>query len=434
MKKRFRKLESEIPFGLRRIGILLDSGVDFYKTLRIISKEDGEFPKFIKKIIDKIDDGLTVEESLRSTNDEYQSEEITRVISQVIVAYKSGEKGERIRRIGNELLSKQEYKIREYSSKSSVYGLIFLVLSVIVPTLLTVIYNVGEFALGIGLTKLEFQIILLIVLPAINLLLLFISRIQKPESVYERKEQEDLIYFAILIIASIFPIFLGFIGLVFLSLIGAVIIYKKYKKERIIEEVEEKLPDMLLHLSGMEGLSFERMLREISKSGYGELSKEFKKSYNQFRSNIELEKVIKDLKGRTNSILFSKTTLLMKYVVESGNFEIFAEIAEDILRYFEIKRNKANLMSMQKYTLLLGAVIIPIILHITMDMTETLGKMLSNGSSNGLQDTIPTYLVLYSLLSGHHILEIESRKSKAMLYSLIMLVSGLGLYFIMLTM
>lgn len=428
-----KKLEAELPFGLKRIGILLNSGVDFYRTLKIISKEEGEFSRFIKKVIERLDYGLSITEAFRIASKEYNSNELKRAISQLLAAYKSGEKGDKIKRIGEEILSKQEYKIREYSSRSAIYGLLFVVLSVMVPTLMIVLYFIGGLALEWDMSLLELEILLLGVIPLVNIGILLLSRAHSPELLYKKGDKTQFVFLATMILLSLIIIKFGILGLILMVAVAGAVTYYKYKEEKRKEELEEKIPDMLMHISGMDGTSFEKIVKEISNADYGILTKEFKKSYNQSKSNVGVNKILKDLYVRNNSDLFTKTMSLFGYVLESNNFRVFAEMAEDILRYFEIKREKLNSMAMQKYTLILGAVLIPLIISITIGMSNTLSSIaeVNKDSSELFEIVVPLYLVTYSLLSGYHIMQMEEKKSNGMIYTTVMLILGLALYFFM---
>jgi hypothetical protein len=102
-------------------------------------------------------------------------------------------------------------------------------------------------------------------------------------------------------------------------------------------------------------------------------------------------------------------------------------LAEDIMQFSEIKREKAAMMSMQKYTLLFGAVLIPLILKITLNLLNNLV-----GFFNGNQalllfsfSLVPAYLGVYAFLSATYISEIEGKRSSMPTYFLISAVISL---------
>ena len=48
-RRRIKRMESEIPFKLRTLGMLLNMNVSFYNALEKISKEEGEFSKELRE-------------------------------------------------------------------------------------------------------------------------------------------------------------------------------------------------------------------------------------------------------------------------------------------------------------------------------------------------------------------------------------------------
>jgi len=428
-----KELESEIPFGLKRIGILIDAGVNFYEALRIISEEEGCFPEFIREIISKTNNGLSFDEAMRSEYRKYKSDIVLKTITKLIIVNKTGERGEKIRRIANEMVFRQEHEIKKYASKTAVFGLLFVVLSIIIPTSITIFYFIGNMAIGINITGLQYQIILLVLLPFINLLLLFIMRMSQPKTTHLTKDNRELWFLGGMLVLSIITLLIGYIGIVIMLIVGTVFIYSEYKKDKNIENLESEIPEFLIHLSSMEGQSIEKIVMEIANSKYKIITQEFRKTLNQIKSKMTIEKVFYDLKKRNKSKLFDEVVVLIEYVFESGEFKLFSEMAQDVYRYFEIKREKMNLMSMQKYTLILGSVLLPIILNITTKMSNSMQEIFNGGGNMEIiYSTIPIYLIIYGIMAGHHITEIEEYKSKGMIYTLAMIMVGLVLYFIML--
>ncbi len=433
MKNNARMLEAELPFGLERIAVLLDCGLDFQSILGIISKDYGEFSNFAKNILQKEKTGLEFSKAVFLVAKEYKSEEIMRAASRIILAYKSGEKGEKIEKIADDLLLKQEHKIKEYSSKSAMFGLIFMVLSVLMPAISIVIYFVGGLSFGVKISQIELGIWLLILLPAICFSILFISKKQAPFDVFEKRQMDGIIIIVILTLLFSVSFWFG-IGAVFIAFASAAwFIFTKYGMEKKKEKLEEEIPDMLLQISEFEGVSFGRILYEIGNSNYMEISKEFEKSYSQHSSNVGFEKIIFDMENRTDSKLFKRTISLLKYVLESKKFHLCAKMAQNVFRYFEIKRERASALSMQKYTLIMGSFIIPLILLASFKMLSDIGEIMGKINSNEMIGSffIPMYLIIYSGISGYYIMEIEGKKSIGMFYYILMVFFSLGLYFFM---
>ncbi|MDD5022590.1 MAG: type II secretion system F family protein [Candidatus ainarchaeum sp.] len=428
----YKKADMELAFFLRRISVLIESGLSIYDSLKVISNEEGECSKIILKIIEKTESGIAIEEAIRSASKSIKSNKIRMALMQLATTHSMGERGKRIRRLSNELVSRQEYEIKEYSNKSSIYGLIFVVLAVIAPTFLTIIYFLGGISFGVVMNEMEYQLLLLLGIPIMSLGLIIISEKNYPLLIYDQKHNEEYLFLLWIILAFFIFYILGIVGVLLASVFGAYYIYQKYLHEKKRESIEENIPDMLSYVSQMHGMSFEKITNEVSKAGYGELSEEFRKANNQLKSNVGQIKILKNMENNKKSVLFSRTISLFRYSIENNNFKVLSEMAEDIMRYFEIKRNRANSLAIQKYTLILGSILIPIILTITKNMGKTFGGILGTDVDENIFETaIPLYLIIYSMIAGRHITSIEERKSIGLATTIIMVVLGLGFYLIM---
>ena len=90
-------------------------------------------------------------------------------------------------------------------------------------------------------------------------------------------------------------------------------------------------------------------------------------------------------------------------------------------------------MSMQKYTVLFGAVLIPMILKIALSL---MGSMMDffddSAAAAGLLEytnsVIPGYLVLYALISSFYAADIEGKKSMAAIYFLGMVIVSILIF------
>jgi len=420
------------------LGMLINSGVEFNQALEILSEEEGEFPKEIKEVLRQSEDGIPLKGSLTALARKYNSKKIKRAIAQLLTAYEHGSKGNEIKRIGDELLLIQMHEIKEYASRSALFGLLFIVFSVLVPTFFLVISIIGKNAFEFNISKENFILGFLVMIPLINILILLLSKATSPVQSFERKQTLDVLPLVLgaiiigLLFSNLFQLWMLVPFLVLFGVFG----YLEYKKERKVEEIEEELPDAMMALGSMpKGSSLEIMFRKISNGNFGQLSIEFEKSVKQIDAKVRMSKVIQDLYSRVDSLVFKRVIRITNYVLESGSYSVFNEIAEDLLKLFEIQRERKGLMAIQKYTLIAGAFIVPIILSISIKLGGTMGKILEKGSS-GMEileiasNSIPIYLVMYSIIAGYYISDVEGKRSRGILYSFLMLAVSMILYFI----
>jgi len=434
-----KRIESELPISLRMLGMLINSGLDFNRALEVLSEEEGEFPKEIKEILNKNNEGIPIKSSLASFARKYNSNKIKRAIAQLLSAYEHGSKGNEIIRIGDELLSIQMHEMKEYSSRAALFGLLFIVCAVIVPTFFIVISIMGKQAFGFNISKENFILGFLVLIPLVNILILLFSRITSPPNLMEKKQTIDPIpllfglVLAGLLLLNIFQLWMLLPILVLFGIYG----YLEYKKEKQTEEIEEELPDAMMALASIpKGSGIEQLFRNISRGNFGILSKEFEKSVKQFEAKVKTSRVISDLGERVDSLIFKRTVRIMNCILESGSYTVFNEVAEDLLKLFEIRRERKSLMSMQKYTLVAGAFIIPVILSLSLKLGGTMSQILEKeGSGSSILtiagSTIPIYLVIYSTIAGYYISDIEGRRSRGILYSFLMLAVSMILYFML---
>ncbi len=428
-------IEAEMPFALRTMGLLIDMKIPFVKSLAMVSEEDTEIGREFSKIVNDINHGITVEKAFARFAVSFNSFSVKRAVSQLLSAYEVGGRGSEIKRIGDELLAVQQHKMKEYSSKSAIFGMLFIMASAILPTFFLVYVLLGEFGVGGGMSGTGIAIALLLVFPAISVLLLLAGKASVPFS--PLSSNRSVIDVFILLPALLFVFSFVFLDettrLLGIFAGGAVMLwalYKSHRAEKRTEEIEQYLPDALFTVSSLpKSVKLERIFETIENAGYGALSEEAGKSKRQFTMNVRTDKVMEDLWLRNDSPALKKAATMLKHVFDTNSFNQLHGIAEDLLKIFEIKRERAQLMSMQKYTILFGGFLIPMILKIALSLIGSLMGFFDDPAAPELLayvvSIIPAYLVMYALISSFYIADIEGRKSMAALYFLVLVTVSL---------
>ncbi|MBN2478306.1 hypothetical protein JXB01_03385 [Candidatus Micrarchaeota archaeon] len=419
-RKKNLQMEAEIPFKLRKLGMLLNMKIDFYTALKKISGEEGVFSEKLKTYLLSERKGESVLSILTRFAEDSSSENVKRAVSQLITAYQHGSGGEEIKRIGNEMLAVQKYKTREYASKSSVFGLVFLMFTVIIPSFLIIITAVGNFTFESSIDIRLLNLIILLVIPASGLAILGAMSLQAPPFIFREKEQFPYLQlvFALILIGLIYLNFMNLYLLVPVFAGGLVLFYREYQKGVKTEKIEKVLPDALLEVSTLpKGSSAEQIFRRMAKNPCAEFSSEMEKSWKQIKANVRTEKVLGDLKERIGggpANMFSGT---MKSILETNYFRGFSELAEDILRFFEMRREREGVMSMQKYTMIAGALVIPLIMGVSVRLISEMEGYAGEGMALIAEFTIPVYLVIYAFLVSLYISQTDEKHSSGLLYS-----------------
>lgn len=184
-KQKIEKVEAELPFVLLEMSIELTVQRPFEKILERVSQSafknaKKEFQKVFQEIHDK---GASVPEALRHLAERLSSTESKRAIIQLIHAYEQGtyqNKGANIKRIAQELLSKQRIQAKAFSSKLGLFSLIFIVVSAIVPALFQSFVLVGSSFLSMDFSPLQVLLIIAVAFPLLDLGVLWYIKYKTP--------------------------------------------------------------------------------------------------------------------------------------------------------------------------------------------------------------------------------------------------------------
>ncbi len=423
-KRRVAKMEAELPFLLRTIGMLMKVGIPFERALRETSKEEGELHHELRVSLGEKSKGLAMEKALSHMAISMRSLHAKRAISQLISAYKVGGSGKELVRIGDELLAIGQHKERQYASKSAIFGLLFIVSSAVLPTFFLVYSIIGRVG-GEPISRETIFAALIILFPLINIIILLFSHALAPPSPFHREKRIDpvllLPFPASIIIFLVLPqpfllpaVFAG--GLVILAAF-----FKTFEKERRAEETEAHLPDALLLLSSLpKSVNTASLFMTVENAGYGALSEETGISRRQVENGLKFEHVLEDLKKRGNSPMLARAVGMLKHLFEVNSLDRLNVVADDVLRYFEIRRERSRLMSMQKYTLIFGGVLIPVILRLALNMLAGMESFFGESEIANLvqvaESLIPPYLIIYSAMCSVYVGDIEGKKSSTVIY------------------
>jgi hypothetical protein len=283
------------------------------------------------------------------------------------------------------------------------------------------------------------MVAMLIIFPLISLSIQLISKSTIPSSALENSGSGTdlsiagptaLLVVSLLLLPKEFMLF----GIVGGCAIAAYLVYARYRNEKRIEDIEKYLPDALFSVSGLpKSTKMEDIFRVIERSDYGELSVEAGKSRKQIESNLSAETVLSDLSTRNRSLMLQRATDMLKHVFSTNSFEQLNRLAEDMLQFVEVRRERAGLLAMQKYTLVFGGLIVPLILKITLNLLESMAEFFSDGANSSQIEfaalLIPAYLVVYAMLSSIYISNIDERRSRSAGYFLVIVAVGLATFF-----
>ncbi|MFH2105934.1 MAG: type II secretion system F family protein [Candidatus Micrarchaeota archaeon] len=431
-ERRNRQMEAEMPFMLRSIGTLLNMNIPFKKAMEMSAVSDSYLDQEIQAMCLESEHGIPISKAINSMARQMKSNDTRTALSQLITAYETGGKGNEIRRIANDMLSKQRHRIKEYVSASSIFGLLFIASSALLPTFFVIVSSLGSSPLGIETSGFSVRAIMLLIIPLISLLILQLMKMNEPVQVFERKNNDKR--FAIILLPILGYIVFPEIGYLFLGATIAVciaIFYPTYSKEKRIEGIENALPNALMASSSLpKSATLEEVFNVFENEGMP-LSEEAEISLRQLKSNMSEDKVLDDFKERNKGPLVERVANALKHSLDCGNVKRINETAEDLLEFNSISNERKAMVSMQKYTLFFGVLLIPMILKSVTKILDSIGEtLLSNtGTIHEIQQVIPAYIIIYAALVSYYSSDIDKKRSSLFIYFSILSILGIAAYY-----
>jgi hypothetical protein len=315
------------------------------------------------------------------------------------------------------------------------FALFFVVFSVVAPMLYLISILLAS-SFGNQQDPLSLILVIDVIVPAIGFIIVITSIAFFPFVTFSKKEISAITLIPALIIAFMFFLDLSNeikFGLIALISIFAVFYFlKDYKEKKEIEDIENKLGDALLMASSLpKGAHIKDFFFSMCKNMTGKLKNEFCIAYKQLLHLVSVDKVIQDLKKRINSQIFARTMDIIDYSFKSGKniTERLAELAEDILTFSELKREQISLIAMQKYSIIIGSLLVPFILSSAFSIISGLSVIDSNILSILRFSVVPAYIIMMSSISSIFISSIEGNKTSELLYFCFFAITEMFIYF-----
>ncbi|MCD6434098.1 MAG: type II secretion system F family protein [Candidatus Diapherotrites archaeon] len=184
-------ISRELPFALRHMATELKAGIGLYKTLQSIATSGyGVLSEEVAKTLREVEEGTAMEDALRNLGNRSRSNALKNAVSHIIRALKTGGNLSNImHEIAEDVSFELLMKIRAFSEKLNFFGVIYIFIAIVVPTMIGVLSGIRNSPLaysGIALFESlplspEFvAVIFLVALPAILILLLFYLKLAQP--------------------------------------------------------------------------------------------------------------------------------------------------------------------------------------------------------------------------------------------------------------
>lgn len=175
MQVRALLIDRDLEYMLKDMQIQLSSGVPLFSTfINIVRGGYGECSKISEDIIDEVQQGKKMDEVLDQAGMWSPSDYFRRMLWQIVNALKSGnDVSEALDAIALDIRIEKENKIKAYGKELNLYGLIYLMVAIIMPSMgVTLLVILSSF---MGSDVINLTLFIAIALLVIVLQVLFIS-------------------------------------------------------------------------------------------------------------------------------------------------------------------------------------------------------------------------------------------------------------------
>ncbi|MEO2152051.1 MAG: type II secretion system F family protein, partial [Thermococcus sp.] len=181
-KKRVTEVERAMPYALRHMASLLSAGVGIAEAILSVAKADyGVLSEEFELILRDMRTGSSFEDALTKFEEKMASENISRVVKQILRAVKfGGNLAEILYKLAEDFSFEYRMKLVEYVQKVNGIAFIYMFITIVMPTM----FVVGVLAGSVKAQQLIYDIqtlaiILILAFPAMSLII--INMIKKAE-------------------------------------------------------------------------------------------------------------------------------------------------------------------------------------------------------------------------------------------------------------
>ncbi|MCX8195297.1 MAG: type II secretion system F family protein [Candidatus Micrarchaeota archaeon] len=446
-----KEAEAELPFVLRELAIYLDIGLPFEKAIYKIACGSYLLSPTFMRAYKEIKAGATVQAALGSISLQSNSMQIKRSALLLASIYETGTGTESLKRMAEELSAQQISNMRAQGGRLSLLAILFVASSALLPSFFSVFAALSPMFLESSMTLLQVQLAFLLVFPALNALslsafFLFLPSFRRgtiggTRILSEFLERKGFPYGAnglaalalfMSFLPAIFFLYLGSLPLFFLSIcIGpAAYMSATYLAQREVDEAESRLPDALYSAAAVHRLlSAEKMLSFLAKGGYGRLSASFDIALRRQKAGETFARSMQAAAENCPSQLTKRAFDLLVVAYETGAamHAALRETAQDVASFFGLVRERAAILSIQRYTILAASsILVPFIIGTVVSMVPLVSSAVSSPTSNGVFGTAQAqpdlaalcqiYLLVNAAISSLFLALSQSSPTRAAIY------------------
>ena len=144
-KERYtEKFDKDLFFAVSDLSLQLDSGISLYEAMKGIAKGAyGLATKEFALIVQEVEVGYSLEEAFERAIQRSKSKQYKNVLWQIVNVFKSGSKIEDVLHVIVESLKhEQQEKISNYINELNVWALLYLMIAITIPAIITTVLAV----------------------------------------------------------------------------------------------------------------------------------------------------------------------------------------------------------------------------------------------------------------------------------------------------
>jgi Flp pilus assembly protein TadB len=447
-KRRQALIEAELPFFIREIAAYIDVGLPFEKAVSRMAKAGYILSPEFSRFTNELSTGKSMQQALSNLSSRTASLPLKRALLLLSTIYETGSKTEPLKRLSEELSESQVLQMRAESGRFSLFTIAFIAASALVPSFFMVYATLSPALLQQQVSSLEIFAAFLLIFPAINAMIVCTMALFLPPAEQEsgnewngavklaKRMGADDLRSALFLLAllSFFAACASFtmgtveLALLLLCIAPATYVMLVYFASREISVAEGYLPDALYSAAATHRIfSSERMLSFLAKGDFGLLSEAFYAALQRQKAGEGFEQSLAAAQKIVPSRLVGRAFSLLIVAHQTGADMYFAmrESASDVVAFFSLVRERAALLSIQKYTILAASsLLVPAIIGTVSQLSGSLAPASSLIGGNAIAQpslalACQIYLISNAALSSLLLAMLDGNRNKAAIYFLI---------------
>jgi len=446
--RREKMMESELPFLLRELAIYIDIGLPFEKCIARLAGGSYALSREFSGVLDGISSGASVQAAFARLSASTGSLALKRSLLLMSTIYETGKGTEPLRRMADELSAAQISGMRAQAGRFSLLAIAFIAVSALVPSFFAVFAAVSPLVLSAPIPPWQVWLAFLLAFPMLDLCALGAMFMLLPPvkndgmdgagaleaylagmgiRMQGRQFAAALAMLSLALAAVSLSLGSAMLALVSICTGPAIYALAAYSSQAEVKRAELLLPDALYTAASTHKLlSAEKMLSLLSRGGFGKVSDAFALALARQRAGDSFPSSMAAASRACPSSLARRAFSLIVVAYETGADMYFAlrECAQDVVSFFALVRERAALLSIQRYTVLASsALLVPIILGTVVFLAPTLSGASVAGSAQADAALLPAlllacqiYLVINAALSALLLALSESDPARAALY------------------